>query len=667
MNTAKKVCFSFLITLVIFYIFVFASYTGMFSVIETRFYQPAVIHGMEKRLKKISVCLDEYTVEHAQKFSEYANLPSVKKLVSSFKDENDIDIVKSVSSEFLLTYSCLQGIRIIDSNGKRILFTTFNTDNYEYSKNTELPYEAIKANDNIENRNKAKIIFDNSNERILFSIPYYDNYDLYRGSIIFYVAGVGFTSHLIEQNILSVSEKAKLVATVFSDSSNQHKGFVLGVPPVSADVLVSKITELWSKESFDTQQILHSEDYNWFVISDNSGKTGIISLVFQDDILLFNNGIKTVLFICVFITLFLVTFLLFNLKQDEEAFIRDKIKRFKIALINDYLTSTDDTDWEDVSKFLAIRKHQINYDIKNFLGQKGQKHKGLVENLLEKTWDEVEQVIIYHEKQNLDKIESKKHSSENIENLEQVEEFEYVKNDEISELEEVEDVKELTSIDEIDDVEELENIEEKEKSDDVEEVEELEDIEQVEDSKDAGISQNAEDSFRFNKNNTSSIADLNFEVSNPDFTILDEENELYEIFNEAQDDLDDIEELEELEEVSDVGEIEEAKILEDVAETSESAKSGELESSEILPEAELEEVNSIQIFSLVSEPTLHFYPASKLEELQSVENSSRAEKEESIEETETGLFFISEKVDTKNVKIDTEFKNLVDSVLQNNI
>ena len=64
---------------------------------------------------------------------------------------------------------------------------------------------------------------------------------------------------------------------------------------------------------------------------------------------------------------------------------------------------------------------------------------------------------------------------------------------------------------------------------------------------------------------------------------------------------------------------------------------------------------------------MSFYSASNLEELESVESLSKIQNEKSIVESETGLFFISKTVDTRNVKIDQNFQNLVDSVLQNTI
>lgn len=674
MSSTKKVIISFFITVLIFSFFAFVSYTRLFSVIETRFYQPSVIKGMENRLTEVSACLDEYTMQQATSFSYFTELSCVKSLSALVQTDEDIKNREDYASSLILANSGLQGIRIIDSNGEYILFSTFKEDSL-YNKNSELPYEAIKANNNPENKNKAKIIFDNTNERIIYSIPFYDSYDIYRGSTVFYVAGVDFNRFLISKNVLSVSERAKLVATVFSDSSKQSRGFVLGLPSISSDVLIGKITDLWIENSYDTQKILHSEDYNWFVISDNSGKTGIISLVFKDDILFFNDTVKYLLLTCLFITLFLITLLFFNLKQDDESIIRDKIKKFKFALINEYLSDSENANWQEVSKFLTVRKHQINNDIKRFLGKKGEKNEILVEHLLDKTWNEVEQVIVYHE--NLKETEEVE-KRQDEENLNLVDEensklsFEILpKSDgyeDLEQLEELEELEELATIEEIEEVEEIEEI------DSLEDVTELEKLEEA--------NKKIESSYLFNKNNTSSITDLNFEIKQPDFGILDEENEIYEIFNDTQEDLesaeevDELEELEELEEVTDTTEVSEVATLseleplQDVVENEKNEiidDSRESSEPEILPEAELEELNSIEIFSLVSNFRLSFCSTSKLEELQSVENLSQSEKDESIVESATGLFFIPQNIDTKNVKIDSEFKNLVDSVLQNNI
>lgn len=629
MSSAKKVILSLIITILIFSVVAFISFAELFSVFETRFYQPAVIKGMEKRLKNISACLDEYTVIQAKEFCQFVELPCIKTVSLLEQSEIDIEDRENFASELFLRNAGLQGVRIIDSNGKKILYSTFKTDNSEYNKNPELPYEAIKANDNPENKNKAKIVFDNSNERILYSIPFYDTYDLYRGSAIFYVAGIDFNRYLIAKQILSVSEQSKLVATVFSDSSKQYKGFVLGLPSISYEVLISKITDLWSNNTFDTQKILHSEDYNWFVISDNSGKTGIISLVFKDDILIFNTGIKVLFLLTVFITLFLIILLFFNIKQDDEAIIKDKIKRFKIALINEYLLGSGEENWEEVSKFLTVRKHQINHDVKKYLGKKGQKHKILVENLLEDTWSDIEKIIISNEKFEED-FDDYEHLEQEYEAVEVMQE----KPSNVVDLSLENESEDFSKIEESNTIDEFEELQPMEEISELEPIEDTEDLQKTDDFKEV------ETSFHFNKDNTSSIADLNFEVQQPDFAILDEDNSL-------NDDFDAIE-----------------LFSEDMKNNNELEDTNELE---IFPEAELEEINSIEIFSLVSDSRLSFYQTSKLEDLPVIEDICETENPKSIVESESGLFFISKNIDTKAVVIDKDFKNLVDSVLQNDI
>ena len=764
MSTGKKTGISLIITLLIFAIFAVFSFTRLFGTFETKFYQPAVISGMEKHLKEVSACLDEYTLNQASKFATYSNLYWVKNSSSYTQTEDDIQKREENAISLMEEISGLQGIRIIDSIGKKIIYSTFKNDTSNYTENLELPYENIKSNQEIENRNKGKIIFDNTKERIIYSFPFYDNYDIYRGSIVFYVAGSDFNNYLISKNILSFSEKATLVATVFSNSTEQSKGFVLGLPTVSAEAIISKIVDLWNKDSFETQKVLHSEDYNWFVVSDNSGKTGIISLVFKDDILVFSSELKILLLLCAFITLYLIVLLIFNIKQDDQAIIKDKIKRFKVALINEYLNNSDDVNWDEVSKFLAIRKYQINNDIRYYLGKKAKTHKVLVDNLLEKTWEDVEKIIINHEK--VDSYENaNKSKSDNSENVEYLQEIENVTNIPQNSEYIPEFYEEPEEVEYLDDSEKTYN-------DWCEES-----LNSTEENKNSVLT------YRFNKDNTASVNDFNFEFSRPDFAELDntlEEEfnkideevdeieeleeisgeleeiseveelvedaesvnevpeELEEIFDEVTDnheveeviedfeeiediaevleeveeiyeeqpndedfgsfsedeeleeteqaeenidELEEIEELEELEEIDEVEKINESQEIDEVFEVAELTETEEFSdydeeivtvekissleeqnlSESELPEAELEELNYVEVFSLTSGFNAKIFTSEKIEELYPVDEESP------IIETESGIFVISNNIDSKNLSLDQNFQNLVDSVLQNTI
>ena len=79
------------------------------------------------------------------------------------------------------------------------------------------------------------------------------------------------------------------------------------------------------------------------------------------------------------------------------------------------------------------------------------------------------------------------------------------------------------------------------------------------------------------------------------------------------------------------------------------------------PEAELEELNYVEIFSLTSGFNSKIFISEKIEELYPVD------EENPIIETESGLFVISNNIDIKKLSLDQNFQNLVDSVLQNTI
>ena len=700
MSSAKKAAISLFITVLIFAIFSIAAFVHLFGTLETKFYQPAVISGMENHLKDVSACLDEYTVAQAKEFSFFVNLPCVKSVYLVNESQEDIEAREKYSSHLLLKNEGLQGIRIICPNEGNILFSTFENDAKVYSELAELPFENIKANDELINKSKAKIIFDNTKERIIYSIPFYDSYDLYRGSALFYVAGTDFTKYLISKNILSVSEKAQLVATVFSNSSQQSKGFVLGLPSASSDAIIGKIVDLWKDNSFETQKVLHSEDYNWFVVSDNSGKTGVISLVFKDDILVFSTQLKILLLVCTFITLYLIILFFFNIKQDDEAIIRDKIKKFKIALINEYLLDSDDTVWEEVSKFLAVRKHEVNRDIKKYLGKKAKKHNVLVDDLLEKTWHDVEQVIIYHEKikdeeaelDSFNNVEEIKNDTETLEELEIIDDsnsekrnasisdddFEFALPDfaeldnEVNELddefnkidEEFDELEEVEEVDEVEEVEELSEVDELEEAEQVEEVSEVLEVEETEESAEFDVVPENDENDEF-----AEIDEIVTELD--DFTESEEieqieEIEMVEELSEELLETDNLEELNETEQVEQVEEITELDEIEDIeqeiitVEKISSLEEQNLSESEI-PEAELEELNYVEIFSLTNGFNAKIFTSEKIEELYPVD------EENPIIETESGIFVISNDIDTKKLSLDQNFQNLVDSVLQNTI
>ena len=68
MRTAPKIALSLLISLFLFTALLAASYAGLFTLLETRFYQPSVAASLEKRLTSISGELEEW---HEANFTQF--------------------------------------------------------------------------------------------------------------------------------------------------------------------------------------------------------------------------------------------------------------------------------------------------------------------------------------------------------------------------------------------------------------------------------------------------------------------------------------------------------------------------------------------------------------------------------------------------------------------
>ena len=184
---------------------------------------------------------------------------------------------------------------------------------------------------------------------------------------------------------------------------------------------------------------------------------------------------------------------------------------------------------------------------------------------------------------------------------------------------------------ELDYVEELEPLEE------LEPVEDLEPIEEQESDKIVY-------SHHFDKNNTSTITDLAFEIEKPDFGILDEED-LSDEFDDENDNIDLVEEIDDIEEIESIEGIQETPEI--------------LEDERCVSQQDLEDVETIEVFSILPNSNWSLFSHPITEDLQDAETS--------IVENATGIFSIRDKLDTTDVKIDSEFKILVDSVLQNNV
>ena len=188
MTSGQKVALSLLLTIFLFAGFVVLAYSGVFTLIETRFYQPSLISSIESTLSDVSTAYTEYTDNLTKTFEEISSSKSIKNVSNPTQSNDDIKNRSQLFSEITTKISGLAGYRVVDTNGKYIHYSTFDSDilkqnsnaiSYKnYDNSLDLPYETITFDG---------IFLDKAKNQLVFSFPYINEYNTDQGRILFYL------------------------------------------------------------------------------------------------------------------------------------------------------------------------------------------------------------------------------------------------------------------------------------------------------------------------------------------------------------------------------------------------------------------------------------------------------------------------------------------------
>lgn len=395
MTFVQKLSVSLLCAILIFTGFMFFAFSGLFTFIETRFYQPAIVNDAQIHLSQISETLDDYLMTLYEEFEEiFVQNQFVKESFNETQMRETIEGRENAAGILMAGVSGLDAIRIIEDDGKGIHYSTFASDIvtqndtkllYDlYPNLDELPYDFVQSFEDSE----PQILFDPENERILYSFPFYDDMEIFRGTILFYVASSGFTRELINKNIVRFNDPAVLLGTA------ENPVFIFGIPSVGADILADVINESFSTGVSDIERILTMSNSESWVLLTNTTDNGIsIARIHSEEAFIFPDMAKILLLICLFITSYLIIFLVVNFRQDDLFIIRDRIKRFQIGLIHEYLKNKEDVDWNALCEDISRRKHEVGFGIKKSLGNVAKRHEKEVEIIFDKSWSEIMSAI----------------------------------------------------------------------------------------------------------------------------------------------------------------------------------------------------------------------------------------------------------------------------------
>ncbi len=680
MRQILKVSLSLLITLVLSAAFLLVAFSGLFDLIEASFFQPRIQQQYQRRLNYITEKIRDYHTININKFLPITKNPAVFRAYLSQQSAEDIFTRTNLFGKLLEEFGNLRFVRLIGKDGKKIHFSTRRNDIRKRETYRIVYYNLNEVEKNFSGKElvcpenkKYKLIIDGKSKAFIYSFPVFDNYDIYRGSALFYVSKMGLENYLFNIPDLGFNDLALIGSTGKTDLG----GVLINFPPDKVDLISDNILKIWRKYVENSSHSSHivpfsfklrggtEEKYLFFFTKDRDfGDVGFLVPKSRFSMQLW---MKIILSASFFMTVFLLVFLILNLRQDPMVILSERIKRFQIEFLKEYVSSKEKLDWERWRRELVLKQGEVKEQIKRGIGRISKEKQKEVDELIDKSWEEIINVIgkrierpaKVEERVDLKKIEEiiqkalssgrfvvspagvtagtsgvevtregeggppikspseirgegKGVGEEVITKLRPVE-VEELDEEEVEEIEEIEEATEAEEVEEAEAVEEVEEIEEVSPMEEAEEVEEIEEIEPV------GELENVEEAE---------------EVEEAE--AVEELEEVEEA--EPVEEMEEIEELEEAQAVEEVSPVEELGVAEgeeSVEEVEEFPSVGELtEKTEEVTEAEeVEEAEEIEEIEEVEEVTEE---AEEVEEAEAVEEMEEIEEISPVEEIEEG-------------------------------
>ena len=393
MKTHQKTALSLLLAVVVFSAFAVLSYSGLFEYIEANFYDPRVRDRVETTLDRGAEVLDTYHENNRERFGAILTEPAVRSVYRVNQSRDDILARRNFFARLEEQVTSLAFVRFVDSDAERLWYSTLPSDvssetdfRREYAPLAELGGEILPAELVLPADGSPDIVLDPEGNHFVYRFPVEDEFGIVQGTALFYVGPNGATDALVRNDVIEVGQRLVIAGDerIIANYAPRF-GSALREETVSVDL---------DRAGGGNQSVLTSgEGVDYLVFSQPLESVGRILYLSPLSAFRMNEVMRWVLLSSTFLTVFLLAFLILNIRQDPEVVLTERIKRFQINLLRELFETGDKPDWEQKRVELEERKEEVNREIKRGIGRLSPSKEKEVDDLLEKSWDEILNVI----------------------------------------------------------------------------------------------------------------------------------------------------------------------------------------------------------------------------------------------------------------------------------
>ncbi|MDR1566327.1 MAG: hypothetical protein LBS48_03460 [Treponema sp.] len=394
MTGSQKAAFTLLISVVLFAGFTVLAYTGLFDLVEAKFYNPSIIVSLTNDVNHDAESVGNFLAGLEDRFAATLREEAVRRSFLPNQSAEDIFERSRIYGILLESLGGLQWVRFIDAGGTRLHYSTYQADilfqdqrSMSYRNYTDVsgsvPYERIASSD----QGRSRLILDQAGERILFSFPFYDSFDVFRGTAAFSLSVRAVGDRLTSEGRIKAGENVSIV--------ENPPGILTGLPVSSAQALLPGIASIWDEGLLNLTTLDSGSGISLALISARTGQGFFQGRLVNEALFEFPQVMKIILLVSFFLTVYLTVFLLFNIRQDSFTIVQNRLKQFQISLIEQCYERKSDADWGRWSRELEQRREEIREELKKGIRTKpaGKDGQNDIDVLIDKSWDELLAVI----------------------------------------------------------------------------------------------------------------------------------------------------------------------------------------------------------------------------------------------------------------------------------
>jgi hypothetical protein len=386
---SNKILISLIAVIALFTVFAALAYAGLFD--PAAGFHNHSVEAVNREIELDVRTVQDFLRELQGRFAATLGEPAVQRSFLPNRSAEDISARSHLYGSLLEAQSGLQSVRFIDQGGGRIHYSTDSQDILS-QKGGFISYRTYNSGmDEIAFENLAvpgggepRIIPDEKRERLIFSMAFYDSFDVYRGTALFALSLEAVSEKLAGAGRIEAGEHVSMLQS--------PGGIILGLPG-GGDALIPVIASIWRLQLLNLTPLEPGNAAVPAIISSRMDQGIYVGRLVDGALVSFSRSVW-ILPAAFFCTIYLTIFLIFNFRQDTMTIIKSRIKSLQTALIEEYHNRTDLMDWGRWSRELERRREEVRRKIKR--GIKGRRRKRFdaeIDICINTAWTELSAII----------------------------------------------------------------------------------------------------------------------------------------------------------------------------------------------------------------------------------------------------------------------------------